>query len=354
MKPIPILLAAFFAAHFLTATTARAAAVTAEGLYQAQTEVADKTEPTRVVAVREALGLALVKLTGDGAAAAQPAAREILENALLYVQQFSYRQSEEEAAAPAAAPRLILHVRFDPVTLTEDMRAAGLSLWSKERPSILIWLLAERDRRRFVAGSETTPEWIEALQKRAAARGIGLILPLMDLQDSGATQTADLWGGVAAPVRAASRRYNPDIILTGNASLSPGGMWESTWVAYTDEAVPWVWTTESPLPELALEEGLDTLVDALARKYISDGALTRFELSVTNVASAARYAKLLRYLQSLSAVTDLDVVEVREDRVTLSLTAHGGDRAVAQAIGLGRVIRRPTIGTPLNLYEMLP
>ena len=229
-----------------------------------------------------------------------------------------------------------------------------MSLWSKERPSILVWLLVERERRRLVASMEEAPEWIAVLQKRAAARGVNLLFPLMDLQDSSAAQTADLWSGVAAPVRAASRRYNPGVILTGSVSLLAGGRWESTWIAYTDAAVPWVWTTESPRPEPMLEEGLDTLIYALARRYVSDGALARFELSVTNVSSAARYAKLLQYFASLSAVTDMEVVEVRDGFVTLSLTAHGGDKAVAQAIGLGRVLRRPITGTPLNRYEMLP
>ncbi|MGI9229931.1 MAG: DUF2066 domain-containing protein [Gammaproteobacteria bacterium] len=338
----------------LPAPPTHADAVRVGDLYQAQIAVADKTAPAREQAIRTALKIVLVKLTGDRSAAIRPALLELVDNAASYVQQFSYREDRDSATAVGQTTlRLLLNVKFDETTLSNGLREAGVSLWGNERPAVLVWLLLQQGRQRFIASPESTPELIAILQKRAGERGISLIFPLMDLQDNSTIQAGDIRGGIAEPVLRASRRYQSEVILTASLSSRYAGLWESTWTAYIDQAVADIWSTESDMVALTLEEGLDILVDSLAHRYVSEGGLGRFNLSISNVSSAARYAGLLRYLESLSAVTALDVVEVQGSWITLSLLAHGGDKAVIQAISLGRVLR-PTADARLNSYEMSP
>lgn len=329
-------------------------AVRVAGLYQAETEVTDKHEQTRNQAVQTALKIVLVKLTGDRSAALRPDLIGIVNNANKYVQQFSYRESREIVDDEGTVvPTLKLKIRFDDATLSNDLRNAGVGLWGNERPAILVWLLVQQDNRRIMASLEETPELMEALYRRAEQRGISLIFPLMDLQDSSAIQPSDIWGGFKEPVLSASQRYNPDIVLTGNVSSPFAGLWQSDWVSYDSDQSSLSWNTESDLLELVLDEGLDVLVDSLAVKYAPDGELGSFRLFVNSVFSVDDYARLLNYLSSLSAIKDVNVIQVDADQVTLSLTAHGGDRAIAQAISLGRVLQTVN-GAQANSYEMLP
>ena len=333
-------------------------AVRVPGLYEAEVPVAGQQAEHRREAVETAMKRVLVKLTGDRNAGGQAALAPIIKDAEKYVQQYRYVESPVRVTGgvePAGVPetRLMIRFRFDDANLNNALRGLGVQVWGRERPAILVWLAMEDgDFRRLLVPEEDT-DIFSVVTDAAGDRGIVLIYPLFDLQDTSSLRASDIWGGFQRPVLEASSRYFPDIVLTGRISSPVPGIWEGRWTAYLGEERT-SWSTEGSFVETVVGEGIDGIADLLARRYArgSDTDTGATRMKVVDVTSLEEYARVLKYLQSLSPVTRVDVVEVGPGDVEFSLTAHGGGQAVAQAINFGRVLE-PLDGAG-GTYRLLP
>jgi len=203
-------------------------AVKVAGLYRAETIVVDQSAEKRKAAVRACLGMVLVKLTGEKHAARKTALLPILHRAEKFVQQYRYKEAQIEPVDENARDEtaLRLAVGFDEATLNRSLRELGVAIWPKERSSVLIWLVVERDNRRTFAGLEQTPELLQVLYKRAEQRGVPILFPLLDLEDHARIQPRDVWGDFKEPIMEASARYHADVILTASVSSPIDGIWE--------------------------------------------------------------------------------------------------------------------------------
>ena len=131
------------------------------------------------------------------------------------MQQFRFR----EAPAEPPVERLSLWVQFDGVALAREVRAAGLPYWGSERPDLLFgW------RSMTVVDATWCPKPVEPRRNRCVAagkrHGLPLTLPLIDLEDQRAIQFTDVWGGFTGTIATASRRYRPQVVLTGRLERS--------------------------------------------------------------------------------------------------------------------------------------
>lgn len=333
-------------------------AARAPGLYQAEIAVADQTTAGREAAVRECLRLVLLKLTGSRTAAGAAALLPILEQASSFVQQYRYRETRPDPALAAvgAVPQVYFSVIFDEGSLNRALRAAGAPVWGRERPAVLCWLVLERGRQRLFVGSEEAPELRELLRQRARQRGISVVFPLLDGEDYANLRTSDIWGGFGDPVAAASARYQADVVVAAAVTALSANLWEGKWRRYDGGRLSGEWVTAADLPELVMEEGFDQLADMLAAEFIGRGGHSRlgdFAITVGGVASVAQYARVIKYLESLSSVSAVRVQEVREGRLKLALTAHGGEPVVVQSISLGRTLE-PVGDADERRYRLAP
>ena len=308
-------------------------AIAVPDLYEAEVPVSDQQAKSRNRALRAALHIVLVKLTGDRLAPRRAAVQGILRAPSRYVQQYRYK-----TAAAQEGTALQLWVRFDSDALDNKLRQSGMPVWGKERPSTLIWLVLQDETGRHLVGTEEHAAMINVVKRRAQRRGIALLVPLLDLDDSLRLRASDVWGGFQGPVLAASRRYQADAILTGSISSTSSAIWEGRWVLYLDGQSR-TWSTEGGLLDAVLDEGIDGMVDQLVARFMhSSSGLHSLTLSVDDVFNTGQYAKVLQYLESLSAVVEVQVTEVIPGKVTFLLTAHGGEAAVSQAIALGSTL----------------
>ena len=333
-------------------------AVRVPGLYEAETVVADQSASARQAALRACLRLALVKLTGE---------REVLRNAALapllnrperFVREYRYKEVRTPPA-PGAPPatELRLVVRFDEDSLNKSLRDSGVPVWGRERPSMLIWLVVEQDQARRFASSEETPEALALLRGRAQERGIFVMLPLLDLEDSAVLQPRDIWGGFEGPILAASARYEADVVLTGSVESLAEELWNGKWTMYQRGAARAEWRSETGFFDKALKQGVDGAIDRLAAEFAQAKVYTRLgevQLVVNNVHSIGQYARVIDYLGSLSAINEVRVTEVREGEMTLALSVHGGERAVSQALSLGSVMELDLDSAGGNHYRLRP
>ena len=340
---------------FLVPFTVHAVMLT--DLYEAEAPVIDQSDKNRQAAVRTALGQVLVKLTGDRSSPGNPALSPILKLAPELVQQYLYREQEpvNTAAGVDTGPTTRLWVRFDERILAQRMWELGIPIWGQERPATLLWLASEDDSGRFFVSQDSLPEFISVLENKARLRGIALVFPLLDLEDSTRIRADEVWDGFRQPILDASARYGADSVLAGRIHSPTPGIWEAGWTVYFgEEGMNWV--TRSDLAEMALEEGIDGLADALAARYVISGALAGAELiriTVTEITTNDQYAATIKYLRSLNSVTDVQVVQVEPGQVSFAVTAHGGEPAISQAITLGRRLL-PMDNTGRRIYRLLP
>jgi hypothetical protein len=200
--------------------------------------------------------------------------------------------------------------------------------------------------------------YLSSLERHAFRRGLPLLFPLLDLEDAATLSAADVLAGTPEPLRQASARYPGDAVLAGGLREAQPGQWEANWMALID-GEPVTWTSQGADAELALRGGLDGMADRLAKRYVAtalSGDPAAVTLVVSEVYSLDQYARVLEYLGSLTAVRNVQIVQVEPGRVTCEVSALGGAQALGQAIGFGRVMQaEPTAAGATGLaYRLLP
>ncbi|MGA7802261.1 MAG: hypothetical protein WCC36_15800, partial [Gammaproteobacteria bacterium] len=102
--------------------------------------------------------------------------------------------------------------------------------------------------------------------------------------------------------------------------------------------------------------GVDGAADRLAGRLavrLGAGGMTPLSLTVDGVQSLADYARVSKYLASLTPVQQLDVSRVDNGQVTFQLKLDGAAGALDQAIALGSVLH-PVAGGPARTYRLSP
>ena len=330
-----LLTALLFSAIFSYPTIVQAVVVS--GLYEAEVPVSDKSVNSRKKNMAAVLRVVLIKLTGDRQVPSRNGVTELLLGAEQYVQQFEYRIKEEHETQ-----QLYLWARFNATSLNKVLREAAIPEWGSERPSTLVWLAVSDAIGRRLSGLSDISGYAEKMETHAISRGIVLVHPLLDLEDTNQLKPSDIWGSFQEPVLAASSRYNANVVLTARLEAILPELWEAYWVAYIDDHVI-TWSTQGILPETVLGEGIDGLADVLAERYGQAGTYTHsdeIEILVNDITDYNQYSKVLNYLESLNSVTKVEIKEVGQDSVIYVLTTQADITVVSRAVGLGHTLEQ--------------
>jgi hypothetical protein len=315
-----------------------------KGLYQATVPVADQSADARRQAFGDALTRVLVKVTGQAQPARDDGLAQIIGQASRFVQQYRYQapQAPADAGAPTAAdtPALMLWARFDPDALGNALRDAGEPVWGRERPVTLAWIAVQSGAERDLVGTDADSPVIAAANDAANARGIPVVLPLMDLEDRGRISFTDVWAGFEDHIRQASARYDADALLVGRVSAGADGQWSAHWTLYQHEHVN-QWDSGPADLAAVVHDGVDGTADLFANRFalpaIALGG-SRARVQVSGVSSLDAYGRVLNFLNGLSVVDHVGVDQVQGNTVTYSLDLRGEVRNLRQAISLGHML----------------
>ena len=338
--------------YFLALISEPVHAVKVSGLYQATISVSDESASKRRIALKQTLGKVLVKVTGDRNINKSMSASLLFERAERFVQQYRYHQATNEWGQKKETSEL--WVQFDENALNEALKTYGVTIWGKERPSILVWLVYQKDESRFFVNLEESSEYLNILENRAAAGGVRLLFPLLDLQDNSQISVTDVWGGFAEPILKASKRYQSNAVLTGKFMQILPTLWQSKWSVYFDEKMI-NWTSQSDIADIVLEEGIDELVDKLVSHYtnIEEKNTEAIELLVSDIDSLDKYAQTFSYLKSLQSVFIVNVKRVSSTYVVFELTGDRGSDGIYQEIALDKILESVDGGDRIE-YRLLP
>jgi uncharacterized protein len=310
-------------------------------LYEAESPVVGQGSETRADGIRNAFAKVLVKVSGDRGLFSSPGIDDLLRKASSYVQEYRYRALDVGGAGTdAGKPDRMLWVRFDERAVNRMLRESGVPVWGATRPSVLVWLGEERGAARSLLSLEQQTALKTDLQRVADARGLPLLIPLMDIEDRSALPVSDLWGGFESDIRRASARYLPDVILVGLLRGRGGNDWQGDWTLYLHDKTN-RWSTRAGSISALAEDGLQQAADALALRFapqqVSEGTTT-LRIRVHGLNQLADYVLVRDYLQSMAMIEKLDLLAATPEHVSFLARIQGGRDVLERGIQLGAVL----------------
>lgn len=320
-------------------------AVRVDNLYGAAVPVPNESEAVQKSALRSAMAIVLVKLTGDRQSVNKSEFTNMLNEAEKYTRQFGYKKITDATGAQ----NLQLVVQFEENLINSAFRERGLVAWGRERPSVLLWLAEVGFGNDRLLGLDNGQVPLNILNQRSQRRGLGVVFPLLDLQDSSQISPADLVASNSSIITEASSRYPADAVLAGTIELSESGTWTSKWTALINGVVS-TFNTSGETRDAALQEGMDVMVDKVAGAYArttysSDAVSDSSQIVVSNINSADDYARALQYLRGLNTVTAVNVTQLESDKVYFSIESLGGMATIYQSINLGNTLQSSGSGS---------
>ena len=253
-----------------------------------------------------ALRQVLVRATGARDAANDPALAGMLAQASQYVL----------GTRPANNSGSVVTVLFDGGALERDIAAAGRTVWTSERPVLLVVLTGGP-----ATGVFETRRQVEGVLEAAATRR-GQPINSVRPDAAGLPAAGDI------PVDAAlsaAQRLRADAVLVGYGDAVPnGGQWH--WVL-TSSGINDSWNG-------ALEDGVHGAADIFARNAVAFAAMPDQSLlvEIDGVPSLKEYARVTEMLGAASGVRSAQLAEAAGPRATFAVITRSGVDGLASAL----------------------
>lgn len=306
-------------------------AVPVKGLFSVQIPVETRDREERLEAIKEGMGLVLVRITGDGSIAQNPEVNDVIRGAAGYVQRFSYTPLDEQYE---------LKIDFDEARLTKNLANRGLPVWGTERPSVLSWVAISRGNSRFMLGEREGKQEREIMNQAAADRGIPLIFPVLDVEDRNKVRIGDIVGGFYDTVDSASTRYAADAILIGRVQRQ-SGEWIGRW-RLKEAGQTVVFESEGSDLESVLVQGTNGAASYLASWHATQGFSDQSEVVTVHIDAISDmndYVRVRNYLREFDTVSNVLPVEVSPPSLKLHVSMRGSARNLQRLIMLGDTLQ---------------
>ncbi len=305
-----------------------------DDLYMAEVLVVGENQTQLTKGAQAGLLQVLVRVSGTREVEKSILVARDLRNPEAYYYQYSYESTSRSfQIGDETIPAKLLRIHFEPNAVAKLLRRAGFPVWGSNRPGVLLWLaLSDADGRRIISETDTS-EITVALLDQARLRGLPLLFPLLDLEDTASLSTAEIWGVFLGRIDEASRRYNPDSILTGRIQKDTVGRWSASWSYRIEGDWHQIDSVAYSVDEM-VRTMVDKLANQLAEKYAIDSSRSQVVLNIESVDSVEDYAALSQYLESLAPVLASFVVKVHEDVVEFRLSTEGQNEQLVKVIEL--------------------
>ena len=311
-----------------------AMAVSVKDLYTAEVLVPSAGNAGLAQNAKAGLLQVLVRVSGSTDVEQNPTISAALANPADYYYQYGYDATDRTLTVDGhQVPARILKIAFEPSAIAKLLRDAGLPVWGSNRPTVLAWVaVSDASGRRILTDNDKNAELL-SLEDEAKRRGLPLLFPLLDLEDTSTVSTAEVWGLFLDRIDAASARYNPDVVLAARIQQDASGQWTGTWSYRVDNK--WQELSDSAFTSNDLIDAMvDKLADQLARRYAVGSSRGNMLLKVEGINNLEDYAAVTKYLQSLTPVVDLNVVDVNGNEALFRISSDGSSQQLIQIINL--------------------
>lgn len=310
--------------------------VQAVDLYSGEVAVADQSADQRQSAVQGALLQVLQKHSGLRELPLHPALDRALRTAGRMLLSFHYRRHERTQPDGSVDTELRLVANFLPQAVDEVVQELELPRWRQERRPVTLWVVVDDGSGRDLMPMEYAYAW-DALSDVASARGLPIQWPELDEEQRDAVDLQLLWGGFTDEVQP-PRDSSAGVVIV--AARREGPVWNVRWNFGGAERTAG-WRIRDRDLGFALVDGLHRLVDFVASRDAiapSEQGDWRFELRVAGLRDAVDYARCLAYLDGLSVVDGLDVIEAGPGEVMFSLDLNATPAYLVSELERDRVL----------------
>uniref|UniRef100_UPI003B847E5E DUF2066 domain-containing protein n=1 Tax=Photobacterium sanctipauli TaxID=1342794 RepID=UPI003B847E5E len=323
-------------------------AATITNLYQAQVVLPDTDRQSEQAARNEALGQVLVKVSGQSEIVKNEVVAKAIKNSSQYASQFSYGNLDGQQT---------LDLTFDRKRIRNLLTQANSTLWSEQRPNVLVWLVEDANRSRNVVWDQSANSLITDVKRAADLRGLPVMLPIGDFEDVTAISIPDLWGGFVQPVSTASLRYQPDAIVIARARQMGDGSVQLGWQLFAEKAdrlastpvVPLEGRVEGTSTEV-MAQMVGQITDHLAAKYaVPLGGDNSGVVSITvgNVQSSKDFFTLERMMTRLTSVAAVNAHKIQGQNVEFTVQLLSTEEAFRRELSQDSRLSQAT--TPSDL-----
>lgn len=357
---VPALVLLLVVALVSVTTPARAEII--DWLYQVRVPVADQSVSARRDAAALALQETLIRLSGMRSLPPSEQLDFALSDPSRYYSGFQYLR---------ATPDAPLEVQFDfvPASTLALNKALELPVWWRNRPRVVPWLSVAGER--LVLASDASPAppastsddeaspsstadplaglvapLARAMATRARQRGLPLVLPTVDEAGLAPLSPQQLERASTFELQAASAGLNPELLGQGLVAQRGAGLVADVRFSALDPGAdpvlnpdlelgnarsslrnaneqPLAFSLVAPDPESLGVQLIDALADQLAARFAASGG-GALAIRVRAVSTPAALVAMLRYLNSLSFLDSVSVVESSPDALTLVLDSQAG------------------------------
>ncbi len=317
----------------MSVVSANSYAVKVSDLYRVSVAVDDQTTESRNQGVQWAFQQLLVKVSGDNSILENPTLVAASADAQRYLRGFSYESDVGD-------DQIYLQAWFSKALVVPLLKRASAPIWGENRPLLLNWLAIEpstTEERTIV--SNNLPQWQGRFDRVFAERGLPVLWPTVDLEDSSALTIEQLWWLIPESIKQASERYQADAVLAGRLNQSSEGAWQYEGIFLNaGESLPL--STSGETPQAAL-----ILVAAQLSKYFSDRFAIKpssidhrqgIRVVISKVKDFTDYSRVLAYLNSITGVRNVEVAQVDRDNLELYLSLEGDWAKVQRIIRLDK------------------
>lgn len=338
-------------------------ASTVTDLYNTEVPIDGYRSANNKQVLQKGLLQVLVKVTGNSKIDEHPKIREALETPENYILKFTQEVRQkasklEESDEVVATKQLVSLQNFSAPRIENLLSSANIVSWGQQRPLSLAWIMIEfGPQNRIVLNESDTSHfnssYKDIILSEAAKRAVPVAFPIQDLEEQLNISPAVIWAQFPEELSSASKRYDPDVIISG--SIKPGD--ENTWVGnwlIIQNGQKTEFTTSAPHLTKTLLAGVNWLADNLAKVYTRqlEAPVEAITVKITGVKNIKTYTDIEKYLESLSVVDTYQVANVGKDWLSFSLKVKSGKQALLTALGLDSKLVEAKPGPNLEVSKI--
>lgn len=332
-----------------------------ENLYETRVKLEDQSVRSQTRGFSRSMRQVLQKVTGADDIVKHPDIRQSLRSPRDFIIAFKFETFEQGVT---------MLCDFDADKINQIISQAGFPVWGKRRPSTLVWLATQSTEgdRVVVSASEAVDEK-NIILEQSGQRGIPVIFPLMDLQETAQLSVFDVWGRFDEVMRQASTRYgtefiisarlypsSTDVIETESLENSTSEKWQLDWQFIQDEigeqGILFADTKENILSQFS-----HMLADHLAALYATQSSSlnnrSQLTLKIMNMNSIEAYVELINFFNSLEMVSSVSLLNLTGSVGEFELTLLGASDDFLIALDLDEKIsqKKDAFGRVLDVME---
>ena len=322
--------------HVSTVAAEDSAELSTQWLYQVDQYVADQGEQTRREAAQRSLLRVVSRVSGLVSVPRNASITQALRNPERYYAKYVYFDPKSvganglnriDNAKESDASELAVRFTFQPAMIKQLARNAKLPTWWSRRPLTLVWMvLDEPDGRSVVDQGAVSIRG--ALDYAAHQRGLPVLLPAMDLDDSMLVNTGVVWGKFTDVLDQASDRYDAGQYLVGRFSVQEvlgERFFTGEWLVRSEGGDLSRFIRGADINTVA-EIGIDMAAQSMLDQHlVFADAPQRHELIVSGITDIRAYSDLLEYLQSLEFVDNLMLMSMWQNTLKLRVNTAATD-----------------------------